>query len=199
MAKKWAELTAEQKQRSREASARYRARNRGRLNERARERYAINRDEVVERKRAAHARRRHQDQEAYREKQRKKYEAYGRDYARAWAKANPEKAALIRKRWRAQNPERTKELRLLARFGIDTTYYDELLAAQNGACAICGRPEWRIDKRTLKPRALAVDHCHDTGRVRGLLCFSCNVAIGFFENSPEFAEAAAQYLRRGAR
>lgn len=199
MAKKWVDLTDEQKQRAREASARYRARNRERLNEGAREQYAVKRDRIAERKRAAYAKRRDQDPDAHRAKQREKYDVYGRDYAQAWARANPDKVARNRKKWRAQNAKRAKELHLLSRFGLDAAAYDEMLAGQNGVCAICGRPEWRVDKRTEKPRALAVDHCHDTGRVRGLLCFSCNVAVGFLENSPEFAEAAAQYLRRGDR
>ncbi len=195
MAKRWADLTEDQKQRMRDASARYRERNRERLNEQARDRYAVNRDAICARKRAAYESRRDEAPEEHRAKQRERYERYGREYAAAWAKANSEKAARSRRKWRSENQERARELHLLARFGLTADAYDALFAKQHGRCAICGREEWRIDKRTSRPRALAVDHCHETGRVRGLLCFSCNIAIGFLEDSPALAESASRYLR----
>lgn len=66
--------------------------------------------------------------------------------------------------------------------------YDEMLAAQGGGCAICGRP----------PRpdiALHVDHDHTTGAVRGLTCFRHNNALGDFDDDPTLLEKAAAYLR----
>src|SRR5215470_1693407 len=77
---------------------------------------------------------------------------------------------------------------LLRRYGITLEEYDRLLALQNGVCAICEqKPKGR--------RFLCVDHCHRTGRVRGLLCTRCNVAIGLFEDNPEYTEATTVYLR----
>lgn len=58
------------------------------------------------------------------------------------------------------------------------------LLAEGMTCAICGGK-----------RKLVIDHCHDTGRVRGVLCWSCNVGIGHFANDPERLDAAARYLR----
>jgi hypothetical protein len=71
-------------------------------------------------------------------------------------------------------------------FGIDQQAYVELLAAQNGGCAICARPSGQ--------RHLHVDHDHATDRVRGLLCGPCNQALGLFRDSPEVLEAARRYL-----
>lgn len=51
-----------------------------------------------------------------------------------------------------------------------------MVEAQDGMCALCGKPE--SVKRNGRVVRLAVDHCHETGRVRGLLCFGCNVSIG---------------------
>lgn len=64
--------------------------------------------------------------------------------------------------------------RQLARYKITAKQYDTLLANQNGVCAICSKT-CRSGKR------LAVDHCHETEKVRGLLCCSCNVHLGWFE------------------
>ncbi len=67
--------------------------------------------------------------------------------------------------------------------------YERMLEAQNGVCAICGEP--RPDERTLH-----VDHDHETGVIRGLLCFRCNQAIGSFQEDHDIFQAAADYLDR---
>jgi hypothetical protein len=76
----------------------------------------------------------------------------------------------------------------LARLGIDIPTYNELVQKQNHLCAICKRDERELPKR------LAVDHCHKTGKVRGLLCNDCNLAIGIMKDNPELLAAAIQYL-----
>jgi hypothetical protein len=68
--------------------------------------------------------------------------------------------------------------------------YDAMLAAQSGGCAICGTPP------SVDGRALAVDHCHATGLVRGLLCRACNQGLGIFADDPQRLRKAANYLRR---
>ena len=62
-----------------------------------------------------------------------------------------------------------------------------MLGAQNGRCAICGRPETEAG-------GLAVDHCHATGKVRGLLCTLCNTALGKFRDRTDILRAAIRYL-----
>jgi len=81
----------------------------------------------------------------------------------------------------------------LAKYGITTEQYDAMFLTQNGLCAICKKPEVNIDHNTKTIRALAVDHCHKTGRVRKLLCSSCNMGIGQFNHDPELIRAAAIY------
>lgn len=61
--------------------------------------------------------------------------------------------------------------------------YKQLIENQNNLCALCNRPETKVDKRINKVRALAIDHCHITGKVRGLLCFECNTALGKIERN----------------
>jgi hypothetical protein len=78
---------------------------------------------------------------------------------------------------------------LKRKYGLTLEQYDAMLEAQGGVCAICRQP--RPEERTLH-----VDHDHDTGAIRGLLCFTCNNALGDFRDEPELFHAAAEYLDR---
>lgn len=81
-----------------------------------------------------------------------------------------------------------------SRFGISYQDYANMLLAQNGVCAICSGIE------TVKIRGeairLAIDHCHSTGKVRGLLCVNCNKALGHFKDDVELMSKAIEYLKR---
>jgi hypothetical protein len=72
------------------------------------------------------------------------------------------------------------------RFGLPKKDVENWIASQKGLCRICKRP-------MKKP---CVDHCHDSKRVRGLLCVSCNSGLGFFYDSPELLREAIKYLER---
>ena len=77
----------------------------------------------------------------------------------------------------------SRHYHLKHRYGIGADEFDELVRQQGGACAICGRPD---------PEH--VDHDHETGDVRGILCFNCNGGLGQFRDSVDFLHAAAAYL-----
>jgi hypothetical protein len=98
-----------------------------------------------------------------------------------------------RERWARMTPmERTrrkKATHLKGLYGITLDEYDQIAAQQNGVCAICGNPEPHFG-------FLAVDHCHTTGSVRGLLCGPCNMGIGQLGEDAQRLEAAAAYLRK---
>jgi hypothetical protein len=79
-------------------------------------------------------------------------------------------------------------------YGITLEEYDQRWASQKGLCAICGNPETRLDHRSGKPKALVVDHNHDTHKVRALLCHSCNLMIGHAKESVERLTKGAVYL-----
>ncbi|AQX82044.1 hypothetical protein BWO91_06290 [Plantibacter flavus] len=97
-----------------------------------------------------------------------------RDAARNRYRADPLRAKVST--WRNQGIEMTAE------------QYRAMHADQQGACAICRKTEAQNGK------ALAVDHDHETGRVRGLLCDQCNIALGRFQDSPENLRRALDYL-----
>lgn len=83
------------------------------------------------------------------------------------------------------------------KFEVD---YDALYKAQDGKCAICGQPPTLKDARNGRTtKKLAVDHCHETGAVRGLLCTGCNTGLGCFSDDIDRIRCAITYLeRRGA-
>lgn len=81
--------------------------------------------------------------------------------------------------------------RLEQKYGITSEQRTEMFEAQKGCCKICGKHE------SEQRRALAVDHCHTTGAVRGLLCDNCNRGIGYFRDNPEVLKAAIKYLGGG--
>ena len=81
---------------------------------------------------------------------------------------------------------------LVRNFNITIEDYEQMLKDQNNVCAICGQAETKVYSG--KVISLAVDHCHDTGAVRGLLCSKCNTALGGFNDSQEILEKAINYL-----
>lgn len=75
------------------------------------------------------------------------------------------------------------------RYGITIEQYNEMLTKQNGGCAICKTfIPWSRSER------FAIDHCHITGKVRGLLCHACNQALGMLNDDPEILRKAAKYI-----
>lgn len=86
------------------------------------------------------------------------------------------------------DPERARANHLKRTYGLTLEEYDALLDRQGGGCALCGAlPE-------VQERALHVDHDHETGAVRGVLCSECNVGLGRFSDSPALLERAAVYV-----
>jgi len=108
-------------------------------------------------------------------------------------KAKRARLSEYQKTYRVLNMERCRNRSLKKDYGITVNDWDTMYAEQNGVCKICGKPESKIDRRLGIVRRLSVDHCHETGRVRGLLCADCNTAIGNFKHNPEVLRAAAKY------
>lgn len=88
-----------------------------------------------------------------------------------------------------------REAHLRRSYGIAQADYDAMLAAQGGGCAICGKTAEQQKRYT---NYLHVDHCHATGRVRGLLCDQHNLLLGRFNDDPALLRKAADYLEARA-
>jgi recombination endonuclease VII len=82
---------------------------------------------------------------------------------------------------------------IISTYGITLAQYDEMAVKQGGVCAICGRAP---NGTNHVERSLVIDHCHDTGKIRGLLCNNCNSGMGMIGDSVEHLEAAIAYLKK---
>lgn len=96
-------------------------------------------------------------------------------------------------RLRQERPELWKQYghrRQLQKYGLTPESYGTLLRVQDGKCKIC-----RKESTENVAGRLAIDHCHTTGEVRGLLCNKCNSGIGMLNDDPKLVEAALKYLK----
>lgn len=111
--------------------------------------------------------------------------------AKNWQIRNPDKVTARKLRWKAAHPGHHRAYLLKRDFGITLAQYNIKLESQGGVCAICSDPPGK--------RPLAVDHDHQTGKIRGLLCLTCNVGIGSLKDNSEILRRAITYLEGVAR
>ena len=142
------------------------------------------------------------------EEKRQRYNAKARESQRKWQAENPDKHRARAKAWKAANKEhfdaRHKAWREANRdhlreqgrvayyrqkYGLTLAQRDAMLEAQGGVCAICQEIE------TAK-RGWAVDHCHATGTVRGILCQACNLVLGHADDDVELLKRMIGYLEK---
>ncbi len=91
----------------------------------------------------------------------------------------------------SKDSENDRRRDLMRNHGLTQEQYDAFLLEQNGVCRVCGKTD--------PSRRLAVDHDHETGKIRGLLCLRCNRAIGLLRDSSAVCRALAEYLERHGR
>lgn len=95
------------------------------------------------------------------------------------------------KKRRMEDPLYSRKQDLRSAFGISLEDYNTIWESQLGACAICRRAKTESD------RTFDVDHSHETGAVRGILCRDCNLGLGRFKDNPELLREAVKYLEAG--
>ena len=104
-----------------------------------------------------------------------------KEYMREWQRKS-----------RAANPDYYLSYILRKNYGTTLEWYREQLFKQNNVCAICKQQETAVIKG--KVISMSVDHCHKTGKARGLLCLKCNQGLGFFRDSEDILKSAISYL-----
>jgi len=107
---------------------------------------------------------------------------------------NAKKHAERSKQYRLLHPDRRRNVILKNKYGITLEQFNEILMTQNGVCACCKKPETKINNQTKKVQPLSVDHCHETGKVRGLLCDVCNTTLGKIKENISTLGSMIDYL-----
>lgn len=130
---------------------------------------------------------------------------HNKEYRSNWYKKNSEKIISKSKKnyqkhkeyyleynrkYRLENVDKNRDTVYKHRYGITLEDYNRMFLDQNGCCAICEKHQSEFDKR------FAVDHDHETGKVRGLLCSYCNKLLGLALDKPELLIASANYLEK---
>jgi len=96
-------------------------------------------------------------------------------------------------RWKDNNKESYQQVKRKAhvksKYGVSLEWIDEQLEMNNHECPLC-------NTKIIKGKNLAVDHCHDTGDARAVICRTCNSAMGHLKDSPELLEKAMEYLKK---
>lgn len=108
-----------------------------------------------------------------------------------WEADNKDKAAACRRAWRKKNPHRVRASHIQRLYGLTLEQYDAIRKQQKDRCAVC---KTKRPGDTERHGWFWVDHCHRTGRVRGLLCPRCNTGLGAFRDDPAMLKAALAYL-----
>jgi len=124
--------------------------------------------------------------------------AYHKEYHAKWYEANKEKRKVQIEDYKKSKPNEWRKaigqkFHLRTRYNITPAQYEAKLVSQNYCCAICGK-DVADNIRNEIPVALSVDHCHKSGSLRDLLCFSCNGGLGSFKDNINSLLKAAQYL-----
>lgn len=111
-------------------------------------------------------------------------------YQRKWYRKNRAKKYAIHRKWAIKNKEKVRDYLLQKEHGISLEFYNKILELQGSVCAICSGEN--------DGKNLVVDHDHKTGKLRGLLCFKCNVALGLLKDDFVLFFVAHEYLQRNA-
>jgi hypothetical protein len=114
-----------------------------------------------------------------------------RIYHQAYHRKHREEILPKQREYRRRHIEREQDCQLQRHYGLSLAEYDDMLESQDNGCAICGKPPEENGKR------LSVDHDHETGKVRGLLCNCCNRGLGIFHDDIALMRDAIEYLEGG--
>ena len=117
----------------------------------------------------------------------KKNKNLTKERAKDWVEKNPEKRKAVARKYAKSNPKTLRNNALKSQYGITLEEFDNKRSAQQHKCAIC-KNEFK------STRDAHLDHCHTTGKIRDILCGSCNKGLGFFKDSIQTILTAAQYL-----
>lgn len=107
-----------------------------------------------------------------------------------WYKLNKSKAKKSRTDWRLRNLDKIRNNNLIKKFGITLKQYNKMFQEQQGCCAVCSRHQGELKK------GLAVDHNHENGEIRQLLCGNCNTSLGLMKDNVVLLQKLIEYVQK---
>ena len=158
----------------------YYGRNKEKCKAKSRSHYQKNKDAINAKRKEYFAK--------YREEHREKIRLDGKKYV--YDDVKSAKRRQHYQTYKERDKPKNRKARLKKEYGITPEQYDEMLKCQDNRCAICERHQSEFKIR------LAVDHCHHTGKVRGILCSDCNKSLGGFKDGVGMLNKATAYLQR---
>jgi len=108
--------------------------------------------------------------------------------SKEWLQNNPEWVKEYNKEYKKKNPDYMRDWSLKTKYGMTSKDWDDMYSNQDGKCKIC------LNNIIYRGRQTHVDHCHTTGKVRGLLCSKCNQMIGLANEDKDILQKAIDYL-----
>lgn len=129
---------------------------------------------------------------------------YDLQYQRTWRKRNPDKTKEYYQKNQEQIREQAKKhwttkgffKRIELKYGLSYEEYEGMYLKQKGQCAICSKRIHIQVSNKRDPERAFIDHCHNTGKVRGLLCSLCNTGLGMFKDNEQSLKKALKYLKQ---
>lgn len=112
-----------------------------------------------------------------------------------WRKRNRESVNAKQREYQRANPDVARRSWVKKKYGMTWDEYQSMVFTHDNRCGVC----WRTADEAEPGRLLSVDHCHETGRVRGLLCGGCNRALGLLQDDVLRIRKLAEYVERYAR
>jgi hypothetical protein len=155
--------------------------------ERERKYRSVHRKEINERRRRQYAR----DRERIAEHVRQYHLSHPEKRPAAWSRYKNKNVERLRDHWfkkYRENPNKFREKEFKRKYNLTLEDIDERLIRQNHQCLLCGK--------SLVETKRCIDHNHETGKVRGILCTRCNTGLGYFRDDPVFLSQAIAYLSR---
>lgn len=161
------------------------------------------RERVLTQKRESYERNREGIRERVTERRRANPEKVHETYERGYERRREEILAQNRE-WQHKNLDKLRYYRRKRMYGLEPEQFDALLVSQEGLCGICGiemhgAGELHVKGSDQRRTGICVDHDHETGAVRGLICPGCNKGLGYFKDDPDRLLAAVEYLLKHRR
>jgi len=185
----------------REAARKYSASDKSKANRKAR-REGPQRETILEQKRESWDRNKEENARKAREARKADPERFREYYRRRYEK-NREQILEQNRAWALANPDKVRAIKLRHDYGTTPEEVDQKLLDQGGLCAICQVDLEQIVQHnkdgTVRGTGICIDHCHETGKVRGIICSGCNKGLGCFKDDPARMRAAADYIEKHRR